>query len=179
MRTSRRTCSRRFDAGTGMHRDAGSGTRILGIDPGSLLTGWAVIVQDGPRLQHVASGVIRTGGEEFTRRLRVIVRAIAVIVAEHSPDEVVVERAFVHRNADSALKLGHARAAAICGTFAADLPVFEYAPRDVKQAVVGTGAASKEQVQQMVGLLLKLKDELQADEADALAVALTHALRRS
>ncbi|HEX6929062.1 MAG TPA: crossover junction endodeoxyribonuclease RuvC [Gammaproteobacteria bacterium] len=154
-------------------------TRILGIDPGSLLTGWAVIVQDGPRMQRVASGVIRTGGQEFTQRLRVIARDVAVIVAEHAPDEVVVERAFVHKNADSALKLGHARAAAICGTFAVDLPVFEYAPRDVKQAVVGTGAASKEQVQQMVGLLLKLKDELQADEADALAVAITHALRRS
>lgn len=154
-------------------------TRILGIDPGSLFTGWAVIAQDGPRLARVASGVIRTGGEEFTQRLRVIARDVALIVAEHVPDEVVVERAFVHKNADSALKLGHARAAAICGTFAVELPVFEYAPRDVKQAVVGSGAASKEQVQQMVGLLLKHKGELQADEADALAVALTHALRRS
>lgn len=154
-------------------------TRILGIDPGSLLTGWAVIVQDGPRLQRIASGVIRTGGEEFTQRLRIIAREVAVVVAEHLPQEVSVERAFVHRNADSALKLGHARAAAICGTFAEELPVFEYAPRDVKQAVVGSGAASKEQVQQMVGVLLKLKDVLQADEADALAVALTHALRRS
>ncbi|HEX7031028.1 MAG TPA: crossover junction endodeoxyribonuclease RuvC [Gammaproteobacteria bacterium] len=154
-------------------------TRILGIDPGSLLTGWAVIVHDGSRMQRVASGVIRTGGEEFTRRLRIIARDIASIVEQHAPDEVVVERAFVHKNADSALKLGHARAAAICGTFARDMPVYEYAPRDVKQAVVGTGAASKEQVQQMVGLLLKLKDALQADEADALAVALTHALRRS
>lgn len=154
-------------------------TRILGIDPGSLLTGWAVVTQDGPRLHRVASGVIRTGGEEFTQRLRIITREIALVVAAHVPDEVVVERAFVHKNADSALKLGHARAAAICGTFAVDLPVYEYAPRDVKQAVVGTGAASKEQVQQMVGLLLKLKELLQADEADALAIALTHALRRS
>jgi len=154
-------------------------TKILGIDPGSLLTGWAVITQDGPRLTRVASGVIRTGGQEFTQRLRVIARDVALIVAEYQPQEVSVERAFVHRNADSALKLGHARAAAICGTFAVDLPIFEYAPRDVKQAVVGSGAASKEQVQQMVGILLKLKDVLQADEADALAVALTHALRRS
>lgn len=153
-------------------------TRILGIDPGSLLTGWAVIMQDGPRLERIASGVVRTGGEEFTQRLRIIAREVAVIVAEHAPDEVVVERAFVHRNADSALKLGHARAAAICGTFAREIPVHEYAPRDVKQAVVGTGAASKEQVQQMVGMLLRLKDPLQADEADALAIALTHALRR-
>lgn len=154
-------------------------TRILGIDPGSLLTGWAVIVQEGPRLQRVASGVIRTGGQEFTQRLRIIARDVALIVAEHQPHEVSVERAFVHKNADSALKLGHARAAAICGTFAEELPLFEYAPRDVKQAVVGSGAASKEQVQQMVGILLKLKETLQADEADALAVALTHALRRS
>ena len=154
-------------------------TRILGIDPGSLLTGWAIVVQDGPRLQRIASGVIRTGGEEFTQRLRIIAREVASVVATHQPQEVSVERAFVHRNADSALKLGHARAAAICGTFAEELPVFEYAPRDVKQAVVGSGAASKEQVQQMVGVLLKLKEVLQADEADALAVALTHALRRS
>lgn len=153
--------------------------RILGIDPGSLFTGWAVITQDGARVARVGSGVIRTGGEEFTQRLRVIAREVARIVEMHKPDEVVVERAFVHKNADSALKLGHARAAAICGTFAMELPVYEYAPRDVKQAVVGSGAASKEQVQQMVGLLLKLKVELQADEADALAVALTHALRRS
>lgn len=154
-------------------------TRILGIDPGSLFTGWAVIVQDGSRLQRVASGVIRMGGEEFVQRLRIIAREVAVVVAEHSPDEVVVERAFVNKNADSALKLGHARAAAICGTFARELPIFEYAPRDVKQAVVGSGAATKEQVQQMVGLLLKHREPLQADEADALAVALTHALRRS
>lgn len=153
--------------------------RILGIDPGSQFTGWAVVMQDGARLARVASGVIRTGADEFTQRLRVIATGIAAIVAEHEPDEVVVERAFVHRNADSALKLGAARAAAICGTFARELPVFEYAPRDVKQAVAGTGAAAKEQVQYMVSLLLKLKGPLQADEADALAVALTHALRRT
>lgn len=153
-------------------------TRILGIDPGSLFTGWGIIDQQGTRLARVASGVIRTGGEEFVQRLRVIVRETAALVAEFEPGEVAVERAFVHRNADSALKLGHARAAAICGTFARELPVFEYAPRDVKQAVVGGGAATKEQVQHMVALLLALPPGLQADEADALAVALTHALRR-
>lgn len=152
--------------------------RILGIDPGSLLTGWAIIEQDGTRLKHRASGVIRTGGDEFTQRLRIISREIALVVADYQPGEVAVERVFVHKNADSALKLGHARAAAICGTFALELPLFEYAARDVKQAVVGRGAASKDQVQQMVGLLLKLDNVLQADEADALAVALTHALRR-
>lgn len=152
--------------------------RILGIDPGSLLTGWAIVEQDGTRLRRHASGVIRTGGDEFTQRLRIIAREIALVVATHQPDEVAVERVFVHKNADSALKLGHARAAAICGTFAVELPLFEYAARDVKQAVVGRGAASKDQVQQMVGLLLKLDSALQADEADALAVALTHALRR-
>lgn len=162
-----------------MTGDSARGTRILGIDPGSLLTGWAVIAHEGSRLRRIASGTIRTGGEAFTQRLRIISREVAMVVAEHAPHEVVVERAFVHKNADSALKLGHARAAAICGTFAEELPVFEYAPRDVKQAVVGTGAASKEQVQQMVMMLLKLEGPLQADEADALAVALTHALRRS
>ena len=153
-------------------------TRILGIDPGSLLTGWGLIEQDGTRLRRIASGVIRTGGVEFNQRLRIIQAAVAELVAEHCPDEFVIESAFVHKNASSALKLGHARAAAICGTFAVELAIHEYAPRDIKQAVVGKGAADKQQVQHMIGILLNLKDALQSDEADALAVAVTHALRR-
>ncbi|MDX1443921.1 MAG: crossover junction endodeoxyribonuclease RuvC, partial [Gammaproteobacteria bacterium] len=128
--------------------------------------------------RRLASGVIRTGGVEFNQRLRIIQEEVAALVLEHAPDEFVIESAFVHKNASSALKLGHARAAAICGTFAAELPIHEYAPRDIKQAVVGKGSAEKEQVQHMIGILLNHKDALQADEADALAVAVTHALRR-
>ena len=153
-------------------------TRILGIDPGSLLTGWGVIDSDGAQVKRVASGVIRTAGVEFTQRLRIICDGVAEVVREHSPDEVAVERAFVQKNADSALKLGHARAAAICGTFVSSAPVFEYAPRDVKQAVVGRGAAGKEQVEHMVRVLLSLKHPLQSDEADALGVAICHAFKR-
>ena len=94
------------------------------------------------------------------------------------PVEIAIESVFVHRNADSALKLGQARAAALCATFHAELPVFEYAPRHIKKAVVGTGRAEKTQVQHMVKLMLGLRDALQADAADALAAALCHAHSR-
>lgn len=154
-------------------------TRILGIDPGSLLTGWAVIDADGQRVAKVASGTIRTGGVEFIQRLRIISEGIAAVINEQQPDEVAVESAFVQKNADSALKLGHARAAAICGTFGRELPLSEYAPREVKQAVVGKGSADKAQVQHMVGVLLNIKEALQPDEADAMGVALCHAFRRN
>jgi crossover junction endodeoxyribonuclease RuvC len=152
--------------------------RILGIDPGSLVTGWGLVEQDGNRLSRVESGVIRTGGIEFNQRLRIISHGVADLVERLEPQEFAIESAFVHRNAASAMKLGHARAAAICGTFAVELPVHEYAPRDIKQAVVGTGSADKQQVQHMMNVLLNLKSVLQADEADALAVAVTHALKR-
>lgn len=153
-------------------------TRILGIDPGSLVTGWGVIESDGAQVKRIASGVIRTAGVEFTERLRIICAGIGEVMCAHAPAEVAVERAFVQKNADSALKLGHARAAAICGTFAANVQVAEYAPRDVKQAVVGRGAAGKEQVEHMVRVLLSIKAPLQADEADALGVAICHAFKR-
>lgn len=153
-------------------------TRILGIDPGSLLTGWGLVEQDGTRLRRIESGVVKTNGVEFNQRLRIISSAVAELVERLQPDEFVIESAFVHKNASSALKLGHARAAAICGTFGMELPIHEYAPRDIKQAVVGKGSADKQQVQHMIGVLLNLREGLQADEADALAVAVTHALRR-
>lgn len=128
---------------------------------------------------HVAGGVIRTNGGEFVERLKIIAREVDTIVSQYAPAEVAVEQAFVQKNADSALKLGHARAAAICGTFRHDLPIAEYSPRSVKQAVVGKGAADKRQVQHMVRVLLNLKGDLQSDTADALAVALCHAFQRN
>lgn len=152
--------------------------RILGLDPGSRVTGFAVLDCDGVDIRYVASGGIRAEGSEFPQRLRQIFEGVAELVNEHRPDEVAIERVFMHRNADSALKLGQARGAALSATFAVLPSVFEYAPRAVKQAVVGTGAAEKGQVQLMVRKLLKLKGELGADAADAIAIALCHAHSR-
>jgi crossover junction endodeoxyribonuclease RuvC len=156
--------------------------RVLGLDPGSLVTGYAVIDWIGGKARYVASGCVRTQGESLPERLAEIFAAVSKIVVEWRPHEVAVESVFMHRNAGSALKLGQARGAAICGTFSVGAPVFEYAPREIKQAVVGTGAAQKEQVQMMVTQVLRLspqvKAELRADAADALAVALCHAHSR-
>jgi len=152
--------------------------RILGIDPGSLVTGYGVVDFAGRDLKYVASGTIVTGGGAFPARLETIFRGVEVLVAEHVPDEFAIENVFVSRNADSALKLGQARAAAICASFGRDLPVHEYTPREIKQAVVGRGGAPKEQVQHMVRTLLGLREALPADASDALAVALCHAFGR-
>ena len=152
-----------------------SSVRILGIDPGSLVTGFGLIDARGQEISYLASGCIRTSGGEFVDRLREIYKQVCEVSCEHQPQEVAIESVFVSKNAASALKLGQARAAAICATFALDLPVFEYAPRQIKQSVVGTGRAEKEQVQHMVRALLKLRGRIQADAADALAVALCHA----
>jgi len=152
---------------------------VLGIDPGSRATGFGVVSVSGPRVVYVASGVIRAEGKVFSDRLQVIFGQMSGLLRQHAPDEVAIERVFMHRNADSALKLGQARAAAICATFKRPVPIHEYAAREVKQAVTGTGGAEKEQVQMMVARLLSLKGPLQADAADALAVALCHAHMRT
>lgn len=152
--------------------------RILGLDPGSLRTGFGVIDCTARGDHHVASGVIRTGGGPLGPRLGHIYREVAALVEEYRPDEVAVERVFVHRNPDSALKLGQARGAAICAAAQAGVALFEYAPSAIKLAVVGTGGADKAQVQFMIRALLSLKDPLAADEADALAVGLCHGQSR-
>ncbi len=152
--------------------------RILGLDPGSRVTGFAVLDCHAGQISYVASGGIRAEGSDFPARLQQIFKGVAQLVEEHQPDEVAIERVFMHRNADSALKLGQARGAALSGTFSVPASVFEYAPREIKQAVVGTGAAEKTQVQLMVKRLLKLTGELGADAADALAIALCHAHSR-
>jgi crossover junction endodeoxyribonuclease RuvC len=153
-------------------------TRILGIDPGSRLTGFGVVDTVGDDSAYVASGSVNSIEGDFPSRLRVIFRSVTEIVAEFRPDVVAVESVFMHRNASSALKLGHARSAAICATFELNVDVVEYAPREIKQAVVGTGAASKEQVQHMIGRLLQLQGAPSPDAADALAAALCHAHQR-
>lgn len=152
--------------------------RILGLDPGSQCTGYAV-VETGPRVTYVVSGSIRTRGGALAERLQEIFIGVDRLSNEYRPDEVAIERIFMHRNADSALKLGQARGAALSGTFAVRPRVFEYAPREVKLAVVGTGGAQKEQVQLMVRRLLNLSGPLGADAADALAIALCHAHSRN
>ena len=152
--------------------------RILGLDPGSQCTGYAV-VETGPRVSYVVSGSIRTRGGPLAERLQEIFAGVDRLSNEYRPDEVAIERIFMHRNADSALKLGQARGAALSGTFAVQPRVFEYAPREVKLAVVGTGGAQKEQVQLMVRRLLNLSGPLGADAADALAIALCHAHSRN
>jgi crossover junction endodeoxyribonuclease RuvC len=149
--------------------------RLLGIDPGSRITGYGVIDLDGPRSRYVASGCIQTDSSRpLPERLKIIFEGVASVIREHQPVEVAVEQVFVHRNPDSALKLGQARGAALCAVVVAGLPVSEYAPRAIKQAVVGGGGADKTQVQRMVGLLLNRVEPLPADAADALAVAICH-----
>jgi crossover junction endodeoxyribonuclease RuvC len=152
--------------------------RILGIDPGSRITGFGVIDSDGRRSVHVASGCIRTADTGLPARLQVIFSGVQDLMAEYRPTAVAVEQVFMARNADSALKLGQARSAAICATFDVGAEVFEYAARAIKQAIVGIGHADKAQVSHMVAVLLNHRETLQPDAADALAVALCHAHTR-
>lgn len=148
--------------------------RILGIDPGSRQTGFGVLDFQGDSPSYVTSGTIKSMDGTFADRLRQIFESVAGVVAEFQPDIVAIESVFMHKNAGSALKLGHARSAALCATFEFDVEVFEYAPREIKQAVVGTGAATKSQVQHMVVSILQLDGTPAPDASDALAAALCH-----
>lgn len=152
-------------------------TRILGIDPGSQRTGVGIIDVDAAgRTTHVFHAPLLLLGEgDFAARLKRLLVSLGDVIDTHRPDEIAIEQVFMARNPDSALKLGHARGAAICAVVLRDLPVHEYAAKEVKLAVVGSGSADKQQIQHMVGLMLRLTGKLQADAADALAVAITHA----
>ncbi len=154
-------------------------TLILGIDPGSRITGYGVIDSDGYNADYVASGCIKTGDELLPKRLATIYAGIQELLLQFSPEEVAIESVFMHRNVDSALKLGQARGAAICAVVNHSLAIEEYSPTEIKQSVVGKGNAAKEQVQHMVQVLLKLSASPQADAADALAVAVCHANTRN
>ncbi len=149
---------------------------MLGIDPGSRRTGYGVIETDvrGRAPVYVASGCIRAERGSLPERLGEIYRSVRALIEQHCPGEVAVEQVFMARNAQSALTLGQARGVAIAAVVASELPVSEYAARQVKLAVVGTGRASKEQVQRMVTEMLQLSGQPQADAADALAIALCH-----
>lgn len=148
--------------------------RILGIDPGSRCTGYGIIDVAGDSATRVPHGVIRSGNGEFTERLGVIFAGLKQVIEEFAPTAVAIENVFVSRNASSALKLGQARGAAVCAAISMGLPVAEYSPRSVKQAIVGRGGADKVQVQHMVRVLLRLQETPEEDAADALAVALCH-----
>jgi crossover junction endodeoxyribonuclease RuvC len=150
------------------------GHRVLGIDPGSRITGYGVLELTGRGSIYRASGCIRPAAGTFIERLGEIYRGVEALIAEHAPDEVAIEEVFMARNPSSALKLGQARGAAIAAAVAAGLPVAEYATRTVKLAVVGTGGAAKSQVQHMVRVLLHLSGTPSADAADALAIAICH-----
>ena len=152
----------------------GGATRILGLDPGSLRTGFGIIDCERGNLKIVAQGCIATSGGPLADRLRIIHARVAELIALHAPREIAVERVFLSKNPDSALKLGQARGAALAAVPRA-LGVHEYAARAVKLAVVGVGGAEKTQVAHMVKQLLRLDMRLAADAADALAVAICHA----
>lgn len=149
--------------------------RILGIDPGSRITGYGVVELRDGKPCYVASGCIRTQASALPGRIEEIYRNLRELIAELQPGEAAIESVFMHRNADSALKLGQARGAAICAVVCDGVAISEYTPSQIKQAVVGRGNATKEQVQHMVQALLELDRSPQADAADALAVALCHA----
>jgi crossover junction endodeoxyribonuclease RuvC len=151
---------------------------ILGIDPGSRKTGFGIISYVSGRSEYVTSGVIRLPSGELPERLRIIYNSVTELIEMHCPDELAVEQVFMARSAGSALKLGQARGAAIVACVARDMTVAEYSARQIKQSVVGTGAADKSQVQHMVKVLLQLPAEPQEDAADALAAALCHAHTR-
>jgi crossover junction endodeoxyribonuclease RuvC len=147
---------------------------ILGIDPGSRITGYGFIDSQQNRFEYLHSGFLSVKGDNLPQRLGYIFSHLAELIAQYQPAHMSIENVFMHKNADSAIKLGQARGAAICAGHQGGLEVFEYAPREVKLAIVGSGAAEKQQVSHMVRRLLSISGELQADEADALGLALCH-----
>lgn len=146
----------------------------MGVDPGSRKTGVGIIEVSGDRVTPVYFDAINAGTGEFTERLGTIFTGLRDLIREYQPHQAAVETVFVAHNAASAIKLGQARGAAVCAAISCQIPVAEYSPRSVKQAIVGRGAADKTQVQHMVGLLLGIQGPIQNDAADALAVALCH-----
>jgi crossover junction endodeoxyribonuclease RuvC len=154
--------------------------RLLGLDPGLRFTGWGVIEVDGNRLRHLADGVIGTQSDHSVPdRLRVLYEQLMLLIAEHRPLEAAVEETYVNRNGAATLKLGYARGVALLAPALAGLKVAEYGAKTVKRSVVGTGAADKNQVGDMVRRLLPGATLRRADAADALAVAICHAHNRA
>ncbi|SNT76589.1 crossover junction endodeoxyribonuclease RuvC [Paracoccus seriniphilus] len=153
--------------------------RVLGIDPGLRNMGWGIIDMDGPRLRHVANGVVRSQADgsatDLAARLSLLFRGLSAVIAQYRPDAAAVEQTFVNKDATGTLKLGQARGIALLAPAEAGLEVGEYAPNAVKKTVVGVGHAGKEQVQHMVRVQLPGVQFENADAADALAIAICHA----
>lgn len=149
-------------------------TLVMGIDPGSRVTGYGFIEETSRGIRLVACGCIRTEADQFNQRLKRIFDEVYRLSREYCPDEVAMEQIFMSKNPDSALKLGHARGAALCGVLTAGLNIHEYAAREVKLALVGKGNADKLQVQHMVRFLLKNPERMPVDASDALGVAFCH-----
>jgi crossover junction endodeoxyribonuclease RuvC len=149
---------------------------VLGVDPGTLVTGYGVVLRTGSELRLIGCGTITNGsGHSMPLRLKKIYSELQHVIEKFHPDEFAIESAFYGKNAQSALKLGHARGVAILAAVEQEIPTTEYSPREVKKAVVGNGAASKEQVQFMVKSLLRTSNSrMVLDTSDALATAICH-----
>ena len=152
---------------------------ILGIDPGSRMTGYGLIDNQANKMTYVHSGYLKVQGDQLAEKLGFIFSRIDELIKQYQPSQMGIESVFMHKNADSALKLGQSLGAAICAAQQAQVQVFEYAPREIKLAIVGQGGAHKEQVKHMVTRLLGLKHDLQSDESDGLAIAICHAQHQS
>lgn len=152
-------------------------SRILGVDPGSRYTGYGVIDKRGNAFDYVTAGRVSAGSGKLVDRLEVIFRELTAVIESNQPTVAAVEGLFHHRNASSALKLGHARGVAIVACQLQGLEIHEYQPSVVKQALTGSGRAGKQQVQKMVQRVLNIREELELDASDALAVAITYAQR--
>lgn len=152
---------------------------ILGVDPGTLITGYGIIKQTGSSFTRISNGLIKLHSAKLIpQRLEIIYNELDRIIKQFKPDEFAIETAFYGKNVQSAMKIGYARGVSILAAVHNSLPVSEYSPREIKKSVVGKGAASKEQVSYMIGTLLNLKSKkMKSDESDALATALCHAFR--
>lgn len=148
---------------------------ILGIDPGSIRTGFGIIRSEKNNLSHIAHGTIHAKGDSIPERLHFIYRELTAIIAAHQPNMAAIEEVFMRVNVQSALKLGQARGAALIAVAQFSIPISEYSPREIKKTATGYGAASKEQMQFMIRAQLKLTTMPEADAADALAIAICHA----
>ncbi len=149
-------------------------TIVLGIDPGSRVTGYGIVQKVNTQLRYIDSGCIRTSTEDFSQRLLQIFNGICQLMDEYAPTEVAIEQVFTYKNPSSALKLGHARGVAMVACASHRVALYEYSPREVKQSLVGYGGADKIQVKRMVVNLLSLSKDPQSDAADALGIAICH-----
>lgn len=151
---------------------------LLGIDPGSRFTGYGIIESQGNHLRHITSGTIKLGDGDYPERLRRIYTELETVIKTYVPIEAAIEKVFMNKNADSALKLGQARGVAMVACSLQELPLSEYSANHIKQSLVGRGHATKAQIQHMVKVLLNLRETPPTDAADALAIAICHAHHR-